>query len=93
MTIGYFTKESVQFRMTDFINGILDKAAEDMQGTAVTPAYHHILKVNPMARKLDRKKADYFHHMTAKFHYLWKRTRADIMTAVVFLTTRVSSPD
>ena len=93
MTIDYTTKGAVQFRMTDFIDGLLEEAAEDMRGTANSPAYHHLFKVNPNAKRLDEKKADYFHHMTAKLLYLCKRTRADIMTAVAFLTTRVSAPD
>ena len=45
------------------------------------------------AQKLDEDRAQMFHHLVAKLLYLSQRSRQDIQTAVVFLCTRVQSPD
>jgi len=80
--------------MTDFVERLLDEAADDMHGTAATSAANYLSRVNTKnPKKLNEKKAEYFHHMTAKLLYFSKRTRADIIIAVASLTTRVSAPD
>ena len=94
MTIDYSIPGKVQFRMDDYIKRLLEEAPEDMKGVAATPAANHLFKINKKNPSyLDNKQADFFHHMVAKLLYLCKRVRPDIMTAVAFLTTRVSKPD
>jgi hypothetical protein len=61
--------------------------------TATTPAANHISNTNPNVTKLDKEKAEIFHHLVAKLLYLSKRTRPDIQFPVAFLTTRVREPD
>jgi hypothetical protein len=79
--------------MKAYVQKILDKAPEDMQGTIVSPATEHLFGVKETAHKLDESKAEFFHFMTAKLLFLCKRGRPDIQTAVAFLCTWVQSPD
>lgn len=93
MTIDYSMAGKVKFSMNDYVERLLAEVPDDMAGIATTPAANYLFQTNPNATKLDDAKADEYHHLVAKLLYLCKRTRPDIMTAVAFLTTRVSSPD
>ena len=94
MTIDYTEGGKVKFSMLEYVERLLEEAADDMKGTAMTPAANHLFKINKTnPKKLNPAKADYFHHMVAKLLYLCKRTRPDIMTAIAFLCTQVNSPD
>ena len=42
---------------------------------------------------MDKKRADLFHHLVAKYLFLCKRARLDIHLIVAFLTARVQKPD
>jgi hypothetical protein len=59
----------------------------------MTPATDDLFTVREDANKLSKQDAEAFHSTTAKLLYLAKRTRPDILTAVIFFTTRVQSPD
>ena len=53
--------------MIDYIDGLLDKAPEDMAGTAVTPTANDLFTMQEDATQIDKKKqAETFHHLTAK---------------------------
>ena len=93
MTIDYSIPGKVSFRMDDYVDRLLEEAPDDMTGTVSTPAANYLFQTNPDANKLGSADAELFHHLVAKLLYLCKRVRPDIMTAVAFLTTRVSSPD
>ena len=93
MTIDYSEDGKVKFIMDDYVKGILDEAPSDMDGTATSPAANHLFSVNEKSDKIDTKKADLYHRLTAKLLYLSKRARPDFLTAVSFLTTRVTQPD
>ena len=93
MTIDYSEDGKVKFLMADFVEGILDEAPSDMDGTAASPAANHLFTVDEKAEKLDGRRADLYHRLTAKLLYLSKRARPDFQTAVSFLTTRVTQPD
>ena len=45
------------------------------------------------AEKLNKDKAQIFHHLVAKLLYLSQRSRQDIQTTIAFLCTRVQHPD
>jgi hypothetical protein len=62
-------------------------------GKAQSPAAGNLFTVGEDVNKLSTKDAEQFHSITAKLLYLAKRTRPDILTAVVFLTTRVLASD
>ena len=55
-------------------------------GKAQSPAAGNLFIVGEDVSKLSTGDAEQFHSITAKLWYLAKRTRPDILTAVVFLT-------
>ena len=79
--------------MEEYIEKLLKETPYDMEGNARTPAACHLFNTNDGARKLPEEKAQLFHHIVAKLLYVFRRTRQDIQTAVVFLCTRVKNPD
>jgi hypothetical protein len=93
MTIDYSEDGKIKFIMADYVKGILDEAPSDMDGTAASPAANHLFSVNDKSDKIDAKRADLYHRLTAKLLYLSKCARPDFQTAVSFLTTRVTQPN
>ena len=80
--------------MIDYVKSTLKEAQDDMDGEAMTPAANHLFTINTDTPiKLDKEKADLFHHFVAKLFFLCKRARPDIQTAIAFLCTRVRRPD
>ena len=72
MTIDYSEDGKVKFMMTDYVQGILDEAPDDMKGFAVTPAASNLFTVRENAGKLDNAQSDEYHRLTAKLLYLCK---------------------
>ena len=93
MRIDYSEPGKVKFTMFDYIDSMLESLPADMSGVNASPAPKHLFEVSPHAIPLDKKKAELFHHYTAKLLFLCKRARPDIQTAVAFLMTRVKGPD
>jgi hypothetical protein len=93
MTIDYSEPGKVKFIQKDYVDGILEEAPSDFDGTATSPAANHLFRVNDEAEKLDDKRAKVYHHLTTKILYLCKHSQPDFQTAVSFLTTRVTQPD
>jgi hypothetical protein len=93
MTIDYSEDGNVKFMMTDYVQGILDGAPDDMNGFAVTPAASNLFAVRGDANKLDDAHADTYHCLTTKLLYLCKQARPDLQPTVAFLTTRVIQPN
>jgi hypothetical protein len=91
MTLDYSVEGKVQIKMFDYIENMLKELPVDMDGESATPAPNHLFEVN--SEKLEKDKADMFHHNVAKLLFLCKRARPDIQTAVAFLCTRVKGPD
>jgi len=58
--------------MYEFINELLRKVPEDMNGEANTPASSHLLNVNDNGTKLDERQSIMFHHFIAKLLFLCK---------------------
>ena len=94
MKIDFSQDGKVIFSMEENIEALLAEMPDDLKkGSATTPAANHLFTVNPQGVKLNEKKAENYHHLTAKLLYLCKQVRPDLQTAVSFLTTRVQSPD
>jgi hypothetical protein len=95
MTLDFSEPGKVKIIMDDFVAKLLGELPDDdyWLGTATTPAAAKLFDTRNTAPKLNRSEADHFHSTTAKLLFLGMRARPDIMTAVSFLTTRVSSPD
>jgi Reverse transcriptase (RNA-dependent DNA polymerase) len=95
MKIDYSNTGKVVFLMREYIKNLLEECPDELlkAGTATTPAANHISNINPNMTKLNKEKAEIFHHLVAKLLYLSKRTRPDIQFPIAFLTTRVREPD
>ena len=65
----------------------------EVRGKAETPVTADLFTVNDEAMKLGQVDKEAFHSKTAKLFYLGKHMRPDIITAIVFLATRVQGPD
>jgi hypothetical protein len=93
MKLDYSTVGKVKITMQDYIERMLEELPDNMDGTVATPAANHLFEVKLESTMLDHATTDFFHTNVAKLLFLCKRARADIHTAVAFLTTRVTSPD
>jgi hypothetical protein len=72
MTIDYSEDGKVKFIMADYVKGILDEAPLDIDRTAASPTANHLFSVNDKSDKIDAKRADLYHQLTAKLLYLSK---------------------
>ena len=96
MKIDFSDAGKVVFLMREYVKNLLEECPAELLkagSTATTPAANHISNINQKAIKLDKEKAEIFHHLVAKLLYLSKRTRPDIQFPDAFLTTRVREPD
>ncbi len=91
MTFDFTTPGQVKVSQEGYVQDLMQ--AYNVTGRAQSPAGENLFAVNDEATKLSKSDAEAFHSKTAKLLYLSKRTRPDILTAVVFLTTRVLQPD
>jgi hypothetical protein len=93
VTFDFTTTGKVKITMDGYIGELL-KGCEDLKGTAPTPAKAEFFHVKPESSDplLDDKQRDKFHSSTAQLLHLCKRVRPDILTAVAFLTKRVTKP-
>jgi hypothetical protein len=76
--------------MPAFVNTLMELAGTT--GTASSPAGHNLFNIYPNSPLLETSVKDRFHSMVARILYLAKRTRADLLLTVSFLTTRVQAP-
>jgi hypothetical protein len=93
MTLDFSEPGKVKIIMADYINKVLSELDEYFNGIATTPATSNLFNIRTEAEKLNKEQADSFHTITAQLLFLTMRSRPDILTAVAFLTTRVSCPD
>jgi hypothetical protein len=91
MTFDFTVPGQVKVSQEGYVQDLIK--AYDVTGRAQSPAGDNLFAVNEDAEKLSKSETEAFHSKTAKLLYLSKRTRPDILTAVVFLTTRVLNPD
>jgi hypothetical protein len=61
-------------------------------GTAPSPAASNLFNVRNNAPILNKLDGDFFHSTVARLLFLTMRARPDVMTAISFLTARVSNP-
>ena len=86
MTFNFTNEGSVKMTMQGFVQDFI-QGYKDMPGTANAPAQSNLFTVpDECDSPLPDNLCERFHSITAKLLYLSKRTRPDILTAVVFLT-------
>lgn len=80
--------------MADYIEKIFQTLPADgsYDGLAATPASNNLFATRDNAPLLNTSDSDFFHSTVARLLFLAMRARPDIMTALSFLTTRVSQP-
>jgi len=93
MILDYTKVGEIQITLFDYIKNMLSEMPPIMDGESRAPAPLHIFEVNEEAVNLNETEAQFFNHYVSKLHFLFKRARPDIQTAVAFLSTRVQSPD
>ena len=82
----------VSISMKKHIEKAISTFEDEITREAATPAMNHLFKVRDV-EKLDEKRAENFHSVTAQLLFIGNRCRLDIKTAVAFLCTRVSEPN
>ena len=95
MTLDFTTAGQVKVSMFNFVDDLLRdyrKAAPEEHGIKTSAAPRNLFVVDDDCEKLDKKKAEQFHHLVAKTLFATKRARPDTGTAVSFLSTRVRAP-
>lgn len=93
MDITFNDDKTVSLSMKTQISESIEWFGEHVLDKCSTPATKHLFLVNDDSRKLDEPRPDIFHLVVAKALYISKRARPDIEPTVVFLCTRLSSPD
>jgi hypothetical protein len=92
MTLDYSEPGVVKINMVDYVQKILDKMPENMDGTATSPAADHLFKITEAVELVDEATSELLHATIAKLLFLCKRGPPDIQTAIAFLCTRVQQP-
>ena len=97
MWLDFSKKGEVQVSMEDYLPGVIDDFPEEIRKSAATPAapcrFQTRDKDDPKRVRLDKFRAQAFHHAVAQLLFGSVRCRKDTQTDVAFLTTRVRDPD
>jgi hypothetical protein len=88
-TFDFSEDGKVRITMEGYIYDILE--SYDVRDFVVTPAQADLFDIHPESERLSSASSDEFHSRVARLLYLAKRVRPDILTAVIFLTTRVKA--
>ena len=77
---------------TPIVNDVIESSSEEIAGSEKTPAAEDLFALGDDA-KLDKDRADEFHHVAAKGLFVSKQARSDMQTPVTALCTRVKAPN
>jgi hypothetical protein len=88
MIFDYSTEGEVAISMKQMIDEAINEM--NVSGTSACPANLNLFNVNEDSPPMSKDNSDKFHSSVAKLLYVAKRGRPDILTAVSFLTTRVT---
>ena len=84
--------KKVEIHNIEYIEETFDLFEDEIGSPAATPAKTHLFEVNDNREALSTKKHKLFHSCVAKLLFVAKRGRPDILTAISFLTTRITKP-
>ena len=93
MYLDFRTDGVVKVDMKKYVKETYEMFPEDLGERVTSPAAEYLREVDDKGIKLDEKRKQTFHTITARTLFCGKRARPDILTAVFFLTTRVKEPD
>lgn len=91
MTFDYRQPGKCLVKMEGYIEDCLSEC-HDIPGTSDTPAAGNLFESDEASTPLAKAEQERFHSIAAKFGYLGKRVRPDILVAVSFLSKRVLAP-
>ena len=92
MTLDFSEPRKVNITMAKYVDDCLVEAK--VEGIAATPAAANLFDIGAHdTPKLDKQRHKLFHSRVYKLLYLARKTRPDMLTAVVFLTTRTQAPN
>jgi hypothetical protein len=91
MVFDFTGDQSVRVTQFSFVSDLLSDVDDlpHFGGLADSPAAASLFTVSADALPLDNARRERFHSLVAKFLYLAKRTRPDLLVAVSFLARRV----
>ena len=92
MTLDFSTPGKVKIDMRDYVKDMIESSSEEITGSEKTPAAEDLFALGENA-KLDRERANEFHHVVAKGLFVSKRARPDIQPPIAVLCTRVKAPN
>ena len=73
---------------------MLNDIPEDMIGSRMTAVPNQLFNtLEEDVKKVDKRTAETFHHITAQMLYLRKQARPDVQLGTAFVSTRVRNPD
>jgi hypothetical protein len=90
MKIVYNENNTATITMRSYLEEAIAESGLNITNTAATPARRYLFDVNEKSPRLDKKRNDIFHSVSAKLLYVATRARMDILLPVCFLCTRVS---
>ena len=94
MTLDFSTRGKVVIQMSDYIQHLVAKLPDHMEGASTMVAVEHLFTVNDTNPELlSSQELELFHHYVVKLLFLCHRVRPDLQTAIAFLTTCVQRPD
>jgi hypothetical protein len=91
MTFDFAVKDKCKVTMEGYIQDCL-KEMSHMDGESDTPATGALFEVDETSSLLGPVEQELYHSYVAKWQYLGKRVRPDILVAVSFLVKRVLAP-
>lgn len=89
-TFDFKVKGKVKITMEGYVNDLLSLYLSG--GVAATPATNDLFKISEDSEQLSVEKSSEFRTVVAKFLYLAKRARPDLLLATSFLASRVKDP-
>jgi hypothetical protein len=90
MTFDFTENGKVKVTMNGYIHDLLE-LCKDIEGMAKTPAGNDLFEIDEKSELLSEEKKKLFHSIVAKFLYLGKRVRPDLLTAISFLSRRINA--
>ena len=78
MKVKITDDKKVLIDMTDQVKEVIEFFGEELSGTVSTPANRNLLNIDTNSPKIDKKRQEMFHSVTAKLLYFEKQARPDI---------------
>ncbi|KAA8493869.1 Copia protein [Porphyridium purpureum] len=90
MVFDFNTPGIVSVSMPGYVETVLEESP--VSGRSSSPAGTNLFAVSNKVERLSGPRADRFHSLVCKLLYMAKCARPDLLTAVSFLSTRVTTP-